>query len=231
MSEHSQTDDFTPRDQARAATPASLRRRHLLKAALSTGPLIATLPSGAALAQSSAIQCAINEQESNSQPLGVVPSPDGYARTVGFVEVWPVGGTDYQVYHIGEEIFVYGDNSNLASAPSTGSWFDRAQSSATQPKSQTEAYFLYQFDAARPIEGPEDINVVTGGAMPGGCTIDPTVPPWPGGADGVPSPSGPRSAEHCFYPMAIRVEGAQQGNIPLAYSCLCSISPGAACGL
>ncbi len=122
--------------------PESNRRRNLLKAAASAGPLIATLPSGEALANASALQCVINEQEGGANPPAdpIVSNPpppeDHYLRVDGeirrylsFVSIANGGpGTGViQVYYYnlnGQDILLVGDNGSAANIAPLGTWFD-----------------------------------------------------------------------------------------------------------
>jgi hypothetical protein len=56
--------------------PASGRRRHLLKAAASAAPLIATLPNGAALANGSAFQCLEKDKTESDKGPGSLGGPN-----------------------------------------------------------------------------------------------------------------------------------------------------------
>jgi hypothetical protein len=198
----------------------------LLRSAAAAGPLIATLPSGAALAQTSAVQCVISEQEapSDEQPQGVTQVADHYVRVAGFIEKWKVLATnqDVDVYHIpdvssglGYEVYVY------AAPPNTGEWFDTDPSVATFLKSEPAA-FLYLYSADYPALSKSAVATTPGSVVPADCEVtDPLS--WPN----EPSvPEGPKPPDHCFAPLAVQVgPPAQDGNVPLTHSCLCSINP------
>lgn len=223
-----------------ASPPKSNRRRELLKAAASAGPLIATLPSGEALANASALQCVINEQDATNPPaegvVGVtVPADDRYLRVDGEIRLYRSlvsvenGGAGFgniQVYSYqldGEDILVVGDNPNNATAAPLGSWFDLTVDPAPipLPLATTPARFLYLYGTENtPITDAGDVNVdpITGMPTPD-CSI--TGPAWPGPPK---SPIGPTSPQHCVYPMAVQVlpGGSRTNNIPLTQSCLTS---------
>jgi hypothetical protein len=214
------------------AGEVSSRRRDILKAAATAAPLVATLPSGEALAGASAMQCAINQQEVDlGFPEGIVPKTtppqDSYARVEGRIQVWEITDPDdpgqtifVKIYRIpdlnGDLVYVYGDNTDLGttSLPAPGTWFDIT--GLGQPVQQAPAQFLYVYNANRPIDTQNDVAV--NGLVPGGCTIDTTIPAWPGAV------SGPKSPQHCFYPMAIQAPAKTSGNLALTHSCLTSFN-------
>jgi hypothetical protein len=228
---------------SRAAVVTSARRRRLLKAAASAAPVIATLPSGEALANASALQCVINEQNGTQLPAtervaDTDPPQDNYVRVPGQIQDWlipsdpnnPTGPkTTASVYFIdaannasGQDLYVYGDNG--AGFPVQGSWFDITAPgvsgpSAFPPPANVEFLYLYKADNA-PITDQSDV-AVDGGGLPSDCEIDSTIPAWPGGST---SPVGPTAPQHCFYPMAVQAPQNTPGNVPLTYSCLASFT-------
>jgi hypothetical protein len=213
------------------------RRRRLLKAAASAAPLIATLPSGEALASASALQCVISEQNGDkSQPQGeepeTVPPRDNYARLSGRVEQWlvedpsaPTERTDAIVYYMvidGEDIRVWGENG--AGFPEPGTWFDPVSANAFPPVAVDDfpAEFLYLYQAnTAPLATKSDLEVDAATILPAGCTIKSGIS-WPGPGGTPATPSGPSAPEHCVFPMAVQANVGAAGNVPLTYSCLAS---------
>jgi hypothetical protein len=217
-------------DAADLAT-ASERRRSLLKAAASAAPVIATLPSGAALAGSSSLQCVIKEQNGDKSPPENIEEPqaDHYARLEvdSYIEIWriqdptnPASDIFVRVFHVtmdGEEIYVYGDNT-APGVPIMGSWFDTA--SATGPFRRNPAAFLYGYNATTsPLAEKDDLKVNPTTLLPSECVIDTDIPPWPGAPE---SPAGPDDKKHCIFPFAVRADVDTPGNVPLTHSCLTS---------
>jgi hypothetical protein len=222
-------------------TDVLARRRALLKAAASAAPLIATLPGGEALANSSLLQCVINQQmgaDEAPKSIRELTDPlDTYSREDGFLDFYlapdprqPPGTTLtvlLRVYRIREMppgagwLSVYADL-NLPEFPPLGSWFQTGQMGYTLLGS-VERQFLRAYGTARaPIQAPTDVAINF--PLPGGCNFDVT---WPGPAGG--TPDGPQEPQHCFYPLAVQsVQGASNnaGNVPLAASCLASFDRG-----
>lgn len=236
-----QTGNRLTRAEAKAAarsgspdTPASGRRRSLLKAAASAAPVIATLPSGEALANASALQCVINVQQDNNPPEALVsptlPDEDTWARVVGEIQTWTINNPDssegapdeiaVQVYHIprsgdATNIYVYGQNSAVG-VPPAGSQFDTDAAVTGPAADPSPAFFLYQYDASNaPIEDATDVAVAPGGTLPTGCNFETGLENWS-------TSSVPPSADYCFYPMAVQTSPNSNGNIPLTHSCLTS---------
>jgi hypothetical protein len=217
-------------------TVLSARRRQLLKAAASAAPLIATLPSGEALANASALQCVINQQEGRGgAPAGVleapIPSDDTFARVpgriLGYKIQLPDGSTQLvRVYQIPElppgtgTITVYGNNSDLWSdAPVPGTWFDISAANFAGIDNPAEFLMVYRDDPA-PIGDKTDV-AVTSALLPSDCDIVTGIPNWPGSPT---SPTGPTSPQHCVYPLAVQASPNAAGNIALAGSCLASFA-------
>jgi hypothetical protein len=215
----------------------SIRRRQLLRAAASAGPLIATLPSGAALAQASAVQCAVAEQEAvaSDQPAGVqsILVDDRRVRITGEVRLYQSETNPNDVvlvYYIPAgtvaptDIYVYGDP-----APNVGEWFDTTNY-VLLPGAQTVG-FLVQYEATSyPVADPSHIAVPVAptdperATKPGACEIT-NAPDWSDDMEAGAPVATPTSPDYCFYPFAVQVVPEHPGNIPLAYSCLCSIQP------
>jgi len=222
--------------------PPSLRRRYLLKAA-SAGSVLATLPSAEALAQASAIQCAINEQAGLNQPP---PDPtnassQGYLRVAGEKRTYftntsaPAAWGPYQfieAYYFldlnGDPILVVGE-ANATPANPLGSWFN---SNWAFGYSSTPAEFLYLYYADYPIVDASSVKVDTGTGQPTQCdiTIDfsgATGATWADQYDGTSTPApptpNPTSPYHCNFPFAVQVVSPPSaGNMALAASCLTS---------
>jgi hypothetical protein len=179
-------------------------RRRLLKAA-SSMPLVATLPSGAALANASSLQCVINEQNDPQQAPGTqltaTPNPDSYIRVDGRIQKWLIGGPDVAsggpgtagqvidiyVYTInGQQITIVGDNPQSTSVAPAGTWFYPNAKLAGQnfahqyiPRSDTDeqTQFLYVYQSAGlPTVG---VSVDPATKLPTACDI-PAQPTWPG---------------------------------------------------
>jgi hypothetical protein len=231
--QNTDTREVTPRQ----VSPA---RRKLLKAAASAAPVIATLPSGEALAMTSSLQCVIHEQDNSNkpQPNPVVVNADQYVRVPGRREVWQsntsvaAGGAgvgQIEVYRIpdqdGNEILVVGDNLNTNVNPiaPVGTWFNPATAQPPSPSSSAERQFLrfYRADAF-PIAS--STNVAADPAPPylsTGCgTSNPA-----GGWSQPPAPrAGPDGSigRDCVYPLAVQADTRTPGNIPLTYSCMAS---------
>jgi hypothetical protein len=202
------------------------------------GSFIATLPSGAALAQASAVQCVINEQVAppDDRPAGFTQTLDRYLRISGSIERWteqdPATSTNYpvNVYFIpdgntglGYDVRVYGDppvGFSLPPGRSVGDWFDKDLSLVSGPEDIESAAFLYLYGVESSVEDPSDVNVVPGSVVPGGCNIAPGLT-WPD----PPSPIGDAPPNTCFHPVAVQTEAGAMGNVPLTHSCLCSIDP------
>jgi hypothetical protein len=241
------------RDAGDASDSAlSTHRRRLLKAAASAAPVIATLPSGEALAAASALQCIINEQDGTKGPApGQVPSPspDGYARLLGDKETYAIengsGGFLFaDVYHVqlpasGEEIRVWGDNA-VAGVPEPGTWFSPGEFGQpdfflgiSDPVATNPWEFLYLYKAdSSPLDSKEDIAVNPDGT-PADCDIAPSLEGvWDsqGGPPGAPTAPGSPPGKYCFHPLAVQETAPQTpGNVPLTNSCLVSFhnaSPG-----
>jgi hypothetical protein len=224
-------------DAAALAEDISSRRRDILKAAATAAPLVATLPSGEALANASALQCVINQKEGKEGfPDGRVASPpnDTYKRITGFIERWRIPNPSdpsvtilvfvYRVTDpLGQEVTVYGDNTDqgIPTLPAEGRWFDTTIDDGRRLIRRGGAQFLYVYTADR------DGNAVTNNSIPGDCTIDSSLGRWPtANSDGSAVPAGPDSPEHCFYPMAIQVQVPTNapGNVALTLSCLASFT-------
>jgi hypothetical protein len=189
--------------------PASGRRRHLLKAAASAGPLIATLPSGEALANASALQCVINEQENPTTLVETSDATDPYLRIDGFLV--KDGSNNVIAYRITGAPFAGGDGLYV---DLSGNRIDPA--SLPTPNTEEATQFLRVYGATNsPITGPEDVTVAVD-TTPSGCEIK-------SGLTGYsPYPTAP---DYCFYPVAApRPAFGAPGNVALTGTCLASFS-------
>ncbi|WP_295883963.1 hypothetical protein [uncultured Thiohalocapsa sp.] len=218
----------------------SQQRRGILRAAISAAPVIATLPSGEAMAAGSALQCVINEQLGvQAPPAGEVdPLTDNYARISGSVQFWlvqdpdiPTQNTLVEVYHFvdanGDQVWVYGDNATSSKTwPTPGTWFDTTTALLPFPNSQRNAEFLYLYNAdVAPINDKTQVSqgpnpTPPPDRIPTDCTLEGIT--WPGPPA---SPVGPSKPVHCIYPMAVQSPQIEQNlpnNVPLTHSCLTS---------
>lgn len=215
---------------------ASVRRRSLLKAAVSAAPVIATLPGGEALAQSSAMQCVISEQNGDKSPPEdiepqTVPPADTYARATGTIERWIIpnptssGTISVEVFHVdvgGDEIYVYGRNT-ASGVPTMGSWFDRSIATPPVAVGSAPAEFLYGYKAdTSPLADIDDLAVNSSTLLPEECVIDHSIPSWPGPLGTPATPAGPDETKHCIFPFAVKADLETPGNVPLTHSCLAS---------
>ncbi|NBC13764.1 MAG: hypothetical protein GVY09_10540 [Gammaproteobacteria bacterium] len=227
------------------------RRRHLLKAAASAGPLIATLPSGEALAAASALQCVINEQNNTEPPDGVVSNtlPDNYIRipgkrqlyrsTTAFPAGFGIGTVEVYLFNdqAGNPVHIVGDNQppQATDLAPTGTWFVPPDPPNQEPTFEEDVLFLRMYDAnPNPITGPNDVAIDETGADANGpypserCTID--NPPGGWNTVSAPPPTAPRSGpigtngRDCVYPLAVQADPNVPGNIPLTGSCLTSFT-------
>lgn len=195
---HMPSDPSLARPSDRSSPSAS--RRRLLKAAARSAPLIATLPSGAALANASAFQCLEKLQDlaGDGLPAGAVPpSTDRYVRVQAKLEVYEDAALNrrWSVYRIpfsGSDVLV-DESGNLFIVP------DDADLTGT---TDVELLVLYRArdNSPNPVTADRncDLNAVTG---------------W-----------SPTSPENCVFPIA-KVNTVQPGNLGMSTSCLCSINP------
>jgi hypothetical protein len=199
--------------------------------------MVATLPSGEALAIASSLQCVINiQQGAQDSPDAITPSPDNYLRVPGKLQIWSSstsqadGGAGVglvEVYRFpdqdGQEIVIVGLNENTTPgqfAP-PGTWFDTNTGGFLV--SSTDVYFLRLFGTAQnPILSAADVAIDPATGLATGCTID-----LPSGPNSWMSPPAPRPGpdgtigRDCVYPLALPETDPQApGNIPLSASCL-----------
>jgi hypothetical protein len=218
--------------------PILEQRRRLLKAAASAAPLVATLPGGEALANSSAMQCVINEQQHSpgpATPFVSDPRPEGdtYLRVPGIVQTWASsigysnGGPGQglvQVFYFPDTttgdapIWLVGQPQSGVTDPAPfGTWFNRSLPGVShQPALDVDALFLRMYD----VNSAGDVAIDGSTMLPTDCTI--SSPAWPGGAT---SPTGPQPPpKYCYYPMAVQAPRDAIGNVPLTLSCIGSFT-------
>ena len=122
-------DSNPSKEQAGLPDSVSLSRRRLLRTAASAAPLIATLPSGAAMAQASAANCVIEDQEAARRGLPdaiVEPGSDNYIRVPGSEKQYlksTGGGPPFRRITV-YEFRVPGSPSRLVSVDKDGNWID-----------------------------------------------------------------------------------------------------------
>ncbi len=223
--------------------PASRMRRGLLKAAATAAPVIATLPSGEALANASTLNCVIAEQDgSKPSPQPVTSSADEYARFLGKIQLWvwtiTTSGGDLQqtaiIYEmripdsggVDKLVRVYGQG-NPDTLPAAGTWFDPPSGAQMVPGLNLDAYFLYSYKTTQnPIMSNDDVLINEVTLLPDDCTLsdvfDDPANLWPGSSVDPDFADGPQVPEHCIFPMAIRVDAGEAGNTAITNSCLMS---------
>jgi len=195
----------------------SLARRQLLRAAASVAPLIATLPSGAALAQASASNCVIEEQQAAEsgldQPEAITASKDKYVRVKGTRRKYTFARTSIHFDNINDsetaeakevyEFVVPGTRRNV-SVDEQGNWVDL--SGATPSGGPVDQFFLVIY---KPIGFEGKVTEL--------CDLENQVHFWP---EGAPQPSPP---DYCIAPLA-KVSTNQPDNIALDGSCVASLA-------
>lgn len=193
----------TPSDQSspRPANPPTMSasRRRLLKAAARSAPLIATLPSGAALANASAFQCLtpLQEAATGGAPDGALPSPDGYLRVLAELVIFKNAvlnietGRAYRIPFAGGTKLI-DMNGNLFQIP---------RNSIEGSSSAVYLLVLYRSRNTDPVTVDQecDLRTVTG---------------WT-----------PTSPKNCVYPIAQVSTVQPGGNLGMVASCWCSLSP------
>jgi hypothetical protein len=203
-------------NDGRPVEDVSVSRRHLLKAAATTAPLIATLPSGAALANASTQACLAKEVERTTTgdvpPDVDFPNSDTYVHVLGVEAIYSDGsGSSFTIYYFNlDGPFRPGSVGDLAladvSVDSDGNWVDPpdpTQYSITQ----IERRFLRIY---QPNADLTDVQEQ--------CTLRAATASWPASAP------DPQSPEYCIAPIATPGEGSPI-NIANPTSCYCSINP------
>lgn len=131
MSKEAEASSGAQREEARSLLNPSYperphpERRALLRAAAATAPLIATLPSGAALANASAAACVVNDQSASQSgdfaEFALVSDrrgpPDTAVRYLGWHRRTQCGGEERDFFFV--------------ETPSGASWYDRSGNSVT----------------------------------------------------------------------------------------------------
>ena len=188
-------------------------RRSLLKAAASVAPFVGTLPSGAALANASAAQCAIDQQTQAAmgKPLPEVPpDSDNYVRVRAIT--WfgdnPTGGAPIKFYQ-----FTALDGTTSVRVDSKGNRFpipggpNPFEGIPQDRLTEVELLVLYQ-----PADSPlTRLELDADGITPSTCTIS---------SSDFSAPPG----TYCIYPIA-KLGQPAFGNIGMTTSCLASFAP------
>lgn len=182
----------------------STNRRRLLKAAATSAPLMATLPSGAALANASAFHCLVGMQGEAGGVANEVIELDGFIRVPARRREYtdPVGGDTFVRYVVSSSD--HGGSGELI-LDSNGESYTSLEDSLPENAEfirQFNVYLLRVFGTTGTANDPP-VELLGDG----GCTGNGSSP------------------NQCFWPIA-RQDSAQPGNIPLAGSCYCSIYPG-----
>jgi len=196
----------------------SRTRRHLLKAAAYTAPLIATLPSGAARAQASAANCVIELQDNavDDAPAEVVAGDvdDGYIRVDGTVQLCGLpGGRITDVYRFE----IPGRSPSAVATDSDGNWVDTGTLTPfgdEQPVRLLVLYYPVPADGSLPVGASVTCDLK--GNPPLDLNTWPTPTPQP--------PADPTDTNYCIAPLA-EVSQGQPGNIGMTQSCWCSLNP------
>ena len=194
----------------------SLARRQLLRAAASVAPLIATLPSGAALAQASARNCVLLEQEAaerGEEPPAIAASTDSYIRVPGSRTLYefPYDNINDEEKAAQRDVyqFTVPGTQRDVSVDAEGNWIDLDKSQAIKIGNTEPQYFLVLYK-----------SVGFEGKVTELCDLENRVHFWP---EGAPQASSP---DFCIAPLA-KVSRNQPDNIAQVTSCWCSANPNA----
>jgi hypothetical protein len=201
----------------KASEQASLQsRRRLLKAAVGTAPLIATLPSGMARAQASVRNCVVQAQDeaADGQPSGFIVDTnpgggpaDGYLRIEGTAETWALPDSTNKI------LYNFTVDGNQISVNAAGDWEEPGDDWSSIGSSPVELLVLY-----RPSpEPPAPVTDIAAGVEQ--CELD--------DVDWSQTDLNPQPPQYCIWPIA-KVQPIPQpgGNFGLAESCYCSVRPG-----
>jgi len=188
----------------------SLARRQLLRTAASVAPLIATLPSGAALAQASALNCADKQREAAAsgldQPDAIAASMDGYIRVHGTRTRYRFPFDNINDEEKAAERDVYEFAVPGTHRPVTvdveGNWIDLEKSEAERLGAPEDQFFLVLYKAG------------FDGRVSEFCDLETRVQYWPQDAPQASSP------EFCIAPLAT----ISDENIVLTASCAASLA-------
>ncbi len=194
--------------QPASELPVSVRRRHLLKAAASAAPLIATLPSGAARANSSSYQCVLSAADAPINEDEVSASPTALLRQQ-LVKLAGTNGKESRTYygHPCPDTVVEDLTKNW--------WRDASYASVEWWRETSTGFELLPCKAcgdtqSKPPQAPDTWTVITTKAY--GLRLFRT--------DG--QATGVVSDDMDFIPSVAYEDGT---NFPLNGSCLCSVDP------
>jgi len=187
-------------------------RRRLLRTAASVAPLIATLPSGAALAQGSALNCADKHQLAAAsgldRPDAIAASWDSYVRVHGTRTRYRFPFDNINDEEKAAERDVYEFAVPGTHPPETvivdaeGNWIDLGESKAERLGAPEDQFFLVLYKAG------------FDGRVSELCDLENRVHTWPPGAPRATSPT------FCIAPLAT----ISDENIPLPPSCAASLA-------
>jgi hypothetical protein len=198
----------------------SSNRRNLLKAAASMAPFVGTLPSGAALANASSVQCAIflQGEAAEGRPIPISDSPDHFYRVPA--KQWTTRippnfepGTVYQFTPL----------STPGASPPPAVRVDGSGNALEIPpppddQIPSDAVDVYLLTMYVPVDDPanvplQQLELASDNITPATCNI-------PSGK-GFSAPPG----TYCIYPIA-PLEGGDFGNLGMSASCLTSFVNG-----
>jgi len=208
------SDKHTSHEPLPSAGELSSNRRNLLKAAASMAPFVGTLPSGAALANASSVQCALflQGEAAEPRPNPATTSMDNYYRVAAkqWITSFPPlfePATVYQFTALGTSTVVRVDaNGNNLTIPPTN---------PNPPSGAVDVYLLILYV---PLDDPlTQLSLEDDGVTPASCNIA----SGKGFPDGTPVAPG----TYCIHPIA-RLEGGANGNMGMTASCLTSFVAG-----
>ena len=181
-------------------------RRHLLRAAAVTAPLVATLPSGAAMANASSFQCAVVDQ--NKLPTAAInPQDDTFVRVQGKTWTETIAGTGEVTFYN----FTSLDGQDNVTVDADG---NRYPTPAPLPQTATDIYLLVLY---QPVGG-DAINGLhvddSEPPLPSQCTVKSNLSGWTQAPDG-------STGTYCVYPVADLGAGGSMG---ITGSCLASFT-------
>jgi len=188
----------------------SNNRRNLLKAAATMAPFVGTLPSGAALANASSVQCALFQQAEATQgrPNPITTAEDTYYRVAA--KQWTTGlPPNFDPVTVFQ--FTALDNSTVVRVDADGNnVVIPAPPNDQPPNNAADVYLLVLYV---PKDDPlTELDLVPSSTKPATCNI-------PSGAD-FSAPPG----TYCIHPIA-DLEGTAFGNMGMTGTCLASFMP------
>lgn len=192
-----------------SASEPSSNRRNLLKAAATIAPFIGTLPSGAALANASSVQCALllQQEAGAGRPIPAKSAPDNFYRVAA--KTWdirlPPTLEPAPVYQ-----FTALDESTVVRVDGSG---NTLTVTGDPPAGADNVYLLVLYV---PVNDPLNVplqELALDGDKPATCNI-------PSGK-GFSAPPG----TYCIHPIA-QLEGGNFGNMGMTASCLTSFVAG-----